>query len=243
MYGAAAADHFERHPELLNDDGLLVLSLGSILIDSGGFRILVDLGWGPSTLDLSTVGDGSRRGLLVGGDLLGNLDRCGLGVDDIDLVVFTHLHADHIGWLLTDGALTFSRARYGMCDAEWQSWLDRSGDGSWGGPDDRQLEALRGRVETFGDGETLAEGVRFVWTPGHTPGHAGVVIESGGRRGIVLGDAMHCTLEMTSDTLALCSDSDPAAAASTRAWIRSEVAAGAVAIGPHFAPHVFFDGV
>jgi glyoxylase-like metal-dependent hydrolase (beta-lactamase superfamily II) len=241
MYGDRAAVLAGR-PELVDEHGLLVLSLGSILIETGSRHILVDLAWGPSRLDLARVGDGSRRGTLVGGDLLASLHRAGVHEDDVDLVVFTHLHADHVGWLLNaDGAVTFPRARYGLSGPEWQHWLSRVGDGSWGGPTGEQMSVLSGIVAMLDDGAPLAPGVTFMWTVGHTPGHGAVVIDAGARRGIVVGDAMHCPLELADDRLALRGDADPVAAARARAWIRDELAAGTVVIGPHFAPDVFVD--
>jgi glyoxylase-like metal-dependent hydrolase (beta-lactamase superfamily II) len=241
VFGGASSSLFGAHPESLDAQGHLVLSLGAILIRTGGVNVLVDLGWGPSELNLATV-DASRSGRIIGGQLLDSLASSGLTVHDIDLVVFSHLHADHVGWLLSSipagTTYTFPRAKYQMAEAEWLHWTSASGSG-WGGPSSEQLDALRPRLSFFADGQTIAPGLTAAITVGHTPGHSSFVVSSGGDRAIVLGDLMHCPLEITHPELQLRSDTDPDAAQRARDDVRRELAAGAIAIGPHFAPSVF----
>ena len=163
MFGPAAQSIFDTHPHLLDAAGDLVLSLGSVLIESSGTRILVDLAWGASTLDLATVPDSHRRGTITGGELLRNLALLGITRSDIDIVVFSHLHADHIGWLTSDSPtgpqLTFERAAYRLAAAEWTYWSERAATGQWGGPTPDQLAILAPLVSPAVDGELLAPGV------------------------------------------------------------------------------------
>jgi glyoxylase-like metal-dependent hydrolase (beta-lactamase superfamily II) len=89
------------------------------------------------------------------------------------------------------------------------------------------------------DGAVLAPGVNVMLTPGHTPGHASFVISSGAERAIVLGDTIHCPLEISHPELALLSDVDPAAGRATRALLQRELDGGAIAVGCHFPDFVF----
>jgi glyoxylase-like metal-dependent hydrolase (beta-lactamase superfamily II) len=240
MFAAATQGLFDAHPEVLDEDGYLVMSLGAVLVERGGTRMLVDLGWGPTTFDLSAAG-GQRRGRIIGGALLASLSERGLEPADIDLVVFSHLHADHIGWLLSDRAdgpqLTFARARYLVTPQELAYWSDPSQQHQWGGPSAEQLAVLLRIAEPLVDGAALLDGVTVMLTAGHTPGHASFAVTSGAERAIVLGDTFHCPLELTHPELALRSDVDAAAGRAARRRLRDELADGAIAVGAHFAEH------
>jgi glyoxylase-like metal-dependent hydrolase (beta-lactamase superfamily II) len=183
MFGPDALELFETSRQLLDRDGFLVMSLGAVLVESAGSTILIDLGWGPSTLDLSALSGGADRGRIVGGGLLVGLARQGLTTDDIDMVVFSHLHADHVGWLMTEGPrghrVTFRRAVHRLASAGWTYWSEQADKGLWGGPSAEQLALLGARLDPFEDGEALAKGVNVSLTPGHTPGHASFVVSSG----------------------------------------------------------------
>jgi glyoxylase-like metal-dependent hydrolase (beta-lactamase superfamily II) len=243
MFDGGTAELFAVNAHLLDGDGYLVMSLGSLLVESRGVRILVDLSWGPSTLDIASATAGTRRGRIVGGGLLDNLARLGVMPEDIDIVVFSHLHADHVGWLTTetpDGpVVTFRRAEHRLAEDEWTYWHGRAKDGTWGGPTPRQLDVLGPHMTTVQDGELLAPGVNVMLTPGHTPGHASLVISSDTQRALVLGDTVHCPLEISNPELALLSDVDPITARATRERIYRELDDGTVAVGGHFPELVF----
>jgi glyoxylase-like metal-dependent hydrolase (beta-lactamase superfamily II) len=243
MFAGGTPDLFDARPHLLDGDGYLVMSLGAVLVETARRRILIDLGWGPSTLDMSKLNAGTRRGRIIGGRLLDGLARQGLTTDDIDVVVFSHLHADHIGWLTTEGGpghrLTFRRAAHRLSEPEWTYWSERAGEERWGGPSAVQLEALLTQLDPLEDGETLAEGLNVLLTPGHTPGHASFVVSSGTERAIVLGDTIHCPLEISHPELALLSDVDPVAGRAVRDRLRTELEAGAIAVGGHFSDLAF----
>jgi len=243
LYDGGTRELFAANRQVLDADGLLVMSLGSLLIESHGTRILVDLGWGPSSQDIPPGPEGEPRGRITGGLLLSNLARLGLGPADIDLVVFSHLHADHVGWLATDTPggprLTFPRAEHRLAEAEWRYWSDPGRGYRWGWPTPAQLELLGTRRSVLEDGAVLAPGVSVRLTPGHTPGHASFVIASGPERAIVLGDTIHCPLEISHPELALRSDVDPVAGRASRALLQRELDDGAIAVGCHFPDHVF----
>jgi glyoxylase-like metal-dependent hydrolase (beta-lactamase superfamily II) len=176
LYEGGTSELFDASPHVLDDNGMLVMSLGSLLIESHGTRILVDLGWGPTTEYIQSRQPGGAQGKITGGHLLGNLARLGLGPEDIDMVVFSHLHADHIGWLATETPsgprLTFPRAEHRLAEAEWAYWSDPARGYRWGWPTPVQLALLGAHMTTLDDRSVLAPGVSVMLTPGHTPGHA-----------------------------------------------------------------------
>jgi glyoxylase-like metal-dependent hydrolase (beta-lactamase superfamily II) len=243
LYDGGTSELFEASPHVLDDDGLLVMSMGSLLIESHGTRILVDLGWGLADTVIPSRAPGGPQGRIAGGQLLGNLARLGLGPGDIDMVVFSHLHADHVGWLVTDTPdgprLTFPRAGHHLAEAEWRYWSDPARGYHWGWPTPVQLDLLGKNRCSLGDGAVLAPGVNVMLTPGHTPGHASFVISSGRERAVVLGDTIHCPIEISHPELALLSDVDPAAGRATRALLHRELDGGTIAVGCHFPDFVF----
>jgi glyoxylase-like metal-dependent hydrolase (beta-lactamase superfamily II) len=203
--GSTPAD-WDTHAHLLDERGRAVMTMGALLAElPGGERVLLDLGFGPRTLVLAELAME-----FWGGRLLASLAAVGLQPHDIDLVVYSHLHADHVGWT-TDrlhGSLTFGRARHVLARAEWDYW----NEGAIGGPDAADLAALQPSVELV-DGELdVAPGIRIVPTPGHTPGHCSFLVESRRERAVVLGDAIHCPLQITHPEWAFSADVNPAAA-------------------------------
>ena len=122
--GAAAV--LTDHPEYLDADGLLLMSLGAILVEVSGMRVLIDLGAGPVQIDLEPLV--GAPGSMIGGKLMGELNKLNIAADDIDAVLLSHLHLDHVGWLTTDTAsgprLTFGLAEHFVAIAEQQFWED-----------------------------------------------------------------------------------------------------------------------
>ena len=187
------------------------LPVNAVLIRGGGTTVLVDTGLGPEPRAFMP-GAGAR--------LPEELARVGASPDEIDLVVHTHLHVDHVGW---DG--TFPNARYVVAAGDWSYFMS-----------EERLEArpyLRDRVEPLRDAgsvvivETeleIASGVRLVPTPGHTPGHASVFIESQGSELVVLGDVVVHELQVADPDLVYVSDQDPDASAATRKRILGRLA-------------------
>jgi glyoxylase-like metal-dependent hydrolase (beta-lactamase superfamily II) len=231
--GSTAAD-WETHSYLLDERGRAVLTMGALLAElPSGERVLIDLGFGPRTLVLTELAME-----FWGGRLPASLADFGLQPDDIDLVVYSHLHADHVGWTADRqrGALTFGRARHVMARAEWDHWQGEP----IGGPDAADLDALRPRVELVDGEAAVAPGLRIVPTPGHTPGHCSFLVESRGERAVVLGDAIHCPLQITHPEWAFSADANPAAAVKAReALLRELDEPNTRVVGPHFPDAVF----
>jgi glyoxylase-like metal-dependent hydrolase (beta-lactamase superfamily II) len=146
---------------------------------------------------------GAGLASFTGGTLLKSLAAEGLSPDDIDTVVFTHLHHDHVGWTSNSApapnagsrppvtALTFGRARHLVASAEWDYW---DGSTEMTGPDPDAVQApLRAVIDYLPGGEEIVPGLRAVPTPGHTPGHTSLLVTapSAERRVLILGDVMN----------------------------------------------------
>ncbi|MCW2140122.1 MBL fold metallo-hydrolase [Actinoplanes cyaneus] len=202
------------HADLLDDTGQAVANVGSFLIRTDAHVILVDLGLGP------------------GGALLDNLAALGTSPADVDLVLLTHLHRDHVGW-----AGAFPRARHLVERREWDFWSACPGGV---GPDpERVLPALAGDLGFL---DELPAGIRAIPTPGHTPGHTSFLITDPGtdERVLVLGDLLHTRAQFDELAWQFRSDDDPARARRQRAGVLTRFRDGrTVLAGGHFAGDAF----
>jgi glyoxylase-like metal-dependent hydrolase (beta-lactamase superfamily II) len=223
---------FSTHQDLLADDGTVHVPVGCFLLRTGDTTVLVDAG-------LGEVDVGWARG----GELPGALEAAGVGPGDIDLVLCSHLHVDHIGWLVQDDAPWFTNAtvRYGTGD--WQQFVADKPEG------DRSrhiMEVLAdaGRLEPLeGDMIGVAPGITARHTPGHTPGHYGIVVSSGDERAVLLGDAVECPLQLEEPDFSALSDVDPALAARTRAALWQELEGTDTLVGAAHFPGLQFGRV
>lgn len=212
------------------DGETLTLPLTSFLIRAGGKSVLVDTGIGPT---LGSLG-GAFRGEV--GLLPGRLAEGGVTPESIDAVVFTHLHADHIGWNVIDRdgevAPMFPNAEYIVSNDEWAFWsATRSRDIA------RCVRTIeeRGQLRAVADGFEPAPGISLLATPGHTPGHAAVLIRADGRGAVITGDAAHHPGEFEDPDLNPPFDSDVAMAKASRKALGDRVEAeGLLVLGGHF---------
>ena len=231
--GSSEADWAE-HAHLLDERGRIVMTMGALLVEfPDGTRALLDTGFGNRTIVLADMGLE-----FWGGRLLKSLTAAGLAADDIDVVAFSHMHIDHVGWTATDAAaLSFAKARHVLAREEWDHWAAQP---DAGGPGAREIDALRPRVELV-DGETsIVPGLRMVPTFGHTPGHCSFLVESGPGRAVVLGDAVHCPLQISHPEWAFSADVNPDQARLTREHLVRELEApNTTVVGPHFPGAVF----
>lgn len=234
------------NPHLLDEGGRVVMSLGALLVRTAGRLVLVDLAWGPSATHLGPSPE-AATGFIEGGGLLANLARLGVSPDEVDAVVFSHLHRDHTGWIVDPAGPdehgrprpTFPNAEHFLSEAEWSYWTTTdAGVGPAPSPD--QLAVLEQRCSFLGDGDAPVPGLEVVATPGHTPGHLSFVLSSGDERAIVLGDAVHCPIELLEPELSFIVDVDPALARRTKEHLARELLEpGTLAAGPHFPDLVF----
>ncbi|MFO7632015.1 MAG: MBL fold metallo-hydrolase [Caldilinea sp.] len=135
------------------------------------------------------------------GRLHQNLRSLGIEPADIDVVILTHAHADHIGGNLTaDGAPAFPRARYVLSQPEWHFWMEACDLSSLQVDEamkmffqkfaERNLTGVMGQLDLIEPDAEVVPGITAIPAPGHTPGHIALAVESQGETFIDLVDTV-----------------------------------------------------
>jgi glyoxylase-like metal-dependent hydrolase (beta-lactamase superfamily II) len=219
-------------PAFLDDDGGTLLSIHSLVVQSDGRTIVVDTCVG----DRAIPGLGVLRGPQ---DFPERLAASGFPVEDVDVVCCTHLHFDHVGWntrLEGDRWVpTFPNARYLFCREEYEHWTAEPGGYALNLPDTVAPVVDAGLVDLVEPDHRLTSEVRLVPTPGHSPGHVSVLIESGGQRALITGDATHHPVQWAEPDWGMTADWDSAMGAATRRRLRDQHAGATLVIGTHYA--------
>ncbi|WP_035656041.1 MBL fold metallo-hydrolase, partial [Bradyrhizobium sp. STM 3809] len=149
------------------------------------------------------------------------LAAAGISVDDIDVVMCTHLHTDHVGWntRLDNGRWvpTFPNARYVFAQAEYDYWVAQNDKAEVPAFADSVLPVVEAqRADIVSDGFVIGDHVRLLPTPGHTPGHVAVAIGKARDEAVFAGDLIHSPLQLAYPELSPKFDVDPKQAAVTR---------------------------
>ncbi|HET9078762.1 MAG TPA: MBL fold metallo-hydrolase [Acidimicrobiales bacterium] len=216
-------DQWAPHAGLLGGDGLLGFAMGGFLVRGTDRTVLVDLGVGPRTL----LG-------IEGGAFMESLRRLGVEAGDVTDVVFTHLHLDHVGWAsYGDGRPVFPSATYRAAGADWEHFLVEHP-----GPEADILRPVAARFEMWDGSGPLVPGIDRIEAPGHTPGSTVIVLSSGTERAMLLGDVVHCPVELVDDEWEAMFDVDPDLARRTRIRLNRELEGSDI---PVSAAH--FDGL
>jgi glyoxylase-like metal-dependent hydrolase (beta-lactamase superfamily II) len=213
----------------LSPEGKLAMNLGSFLLRTNGKTVLVDTGLGVSSRGFQEV---------VWGLLLKDMEAKGISRDDIDMVVITHLHGDHVGWNIEwDGDSyrpTFPNARYWVPKADWDVYTRRGGMFSHMKEQVIPLETL-GLLELIEGEQTLTSELTALPTPGHTPGHTSILIASQGERAVILGDVAHLPAQAQETDWSPRPDVDPEKSSTTRRDLMDRMERdGSLVIGGHF---------
>jgi glyoxylase-like metal-dependent hydrolase (beta-lactamase superfamily II) len=171
---------------------------------------------------------------------LGDLAAAGFPREEVDTVICTHLHFDHVGWntMLVDGEWvpTFPNARYLLCRDEWEHW-GREGASGYAATIDDAVQPVvdAGLADLVASDHRVTDEIRLEPTPGHTPGHVSVRLASGGADAVITGDLMHHPVQVAEPTWQTPFDSDPAAAIATRRAFCARYADRPVTVlGTHF---------
>ena len=203
-------DAWEPHRahHALDGDGKFRVSFGVFALISDDFVVLVDAGIGPSVPEMFGGGEGR---------LIRRLREFGIQPGQITAVLNTHLHPDHVGWNMTDGAPTFSNARYYFSARDYEHWTSEPVlEHAPHIPAQAQpLEDL-GLLELTADGDDIVPEIRALATPGHTPGHQSFLIESDGEKGVITGDVIHSRAQFTNPEWSAGADSDKPQGVGTR---------------------------
>ncbi|GAA2744165.1 MBL fold metallo-hydrolase [Kitasatospora cinereorecta] len=224
-------------PEFADAKAPLLVS-HSFAVEAGGLRILVDTGIGNGKSRANPAWDGLDT------DFDERLTAAGFAPDTVDLVITTHLHTDHVGWntRLHEGRWepAFRRARYLTARAEWDHWasvdLDPArrqmfADSVHPVRDSGQFDA----VDVPEQGIEVADGVRLVPAPGHTPGQLAVELHGSSRSALITGDSIHHPVQLAHPHLTSCVDADPAQAVRTRNRLLTALAdTDTLLLGTHF---------
>ncbi|MDE2517493.1 MAG: MBL fold metallo-hydrolase [Rhodospirillales bacterium] len=205
-------------PAGLDASGKVVLCFQSYVIRTPHHTILVD----------SCIGNDKPRPtrptwhMKTDRTYMDGLAALGLGLDDIDMVLCTHLHPDHVGWntRLQDGRWvpTFPRARYLFSARELAHWQAKNAEAPLAHLVDSVLPIVAaGRSELIGSSDAIGDHLRLLPTPGHTPDHFSVLLGKGkGTDALLTGDAIHSPIQARYPELSMAADADPVLAAQSR---------------------------
>lgn len=233
---ATIREHAWLRPHFAQEPGTISLRVQAFVVEAGGRLVVVD----------PCVGNGRQRESPFWNDqdwpFMDRFRGAGFDPADVDLVVYTHLHADHVGWgthRVDDRWVpTFPGARY-LFVREELDFLRSRRDAE---PDARAIDDDSiapvfdaGLAELVDADADLGLGLQLEPTPGHTPGHASLWVASGGERALVTGDFLHHPVQCSAPDLAFVSDEDPDRAMATRRAMLGRLAEeGTLTFGTHF---------
>jgi glyoxylase-like metal-dependent hydrolase (beta-lactamase superfamily II) len=224
-------------PHFATPDGRMIISFQCFVLRSKGRTAMID----------TCIGNDRKREFDVFCNMqntfLEDLGAAGFPAQQVTDVLCTHLHFDHVGWntRLIDGKWvpTFPQARYLFGRREWQHWKDLRDTGGYHHMDhlvDSIDPILAAGLEEYIDTDfRLTDEVSLISTPGHTPGHVSVLIESRGERAVITGDLMHSPIQIAIPGTEARFDMDKSQAARTRCdFVQRFCDSGTLVIGTHF---------
>ena len=228
-------DEFEwLKPDFVTEEGRMKLSIHALLVESEGLTIIVDTCCG---------NDKQRPGAIpfdnLQTDFMSELEKSGYNSEDVDVVISTHLHVDHVGWNTTfvDGSWvpTFPNAEYLFVKDELAHW---SSEPQHYGPvfEDSVQPILDAGMATIIDVDYEITGeIGLELTAGHTPGHVSVTINSQNESGLITGDMTHHPVQFAKPDLASSADWNQDMSTATRHEAYERWSDGRLIIGTHFA--------
>jgi glyoxylase-like metal-dependent hydrolase (beta-lactamase superfamily II) len=221
--------------KMLSDNFLapdnIVLEQNSPIVNTGDKLVLFDTGVGSSKLFGPTTGRQQK-----------SMMEAGIKPEDIDAVVFSHAHIDHIGGVVDDaGKILFPNAQYYIAQSDFDYWTD---EGKLGSSNKdfvvharKNLLPVRDRLVYYKDGQEFLPGIQAMAAPGHTVGHTMFMITSAGKSFAFLGDLTHHPiLLLEKPRMEFSYDTDPKQAANTRVKMLEMLAANKIPVmSYHFA--------
>jgi glyoxylase-like metal-dependent hydrolase (beta-lactamase superfamily II) len=220
-------------PHYMNADGTLALSIHALVVESMGKTIVVDTCVGERPVPGYDAMSNRKTTFLA------DFAAVGFDVNDVDVVMCTHLHFDHVGWntrLEGDRWVpTFPNARYLFNRTEYE-WWDTGAEGHATTFDTAVRPVMEaGLVELVDETYRITDEVGFELTPGHSPGHMSVRLSSAGEEAVITGDMVHHPVQFLAPHWTMSADGDAALAAQTRIGFRDRYADSPVRVfGTHF---------
>lgn len=233
-------DSWRTHHGIDIATGNLITSIHSWIVRTKHHTILID----------TCLGNDKQRdggfGHKLQIDWLGRLDAKGLRPQDIDFVMCTHLHTDHVGWntRLIDGRWvpTFPNARYIFSRKEYEHWHPEMGASNFYGQGVAFLDSVlpcieAGQAEIVEEGYTLDDQLTLEPAPGHTPGTCVIRAISAGKGGLFVGDCIHSPLQVAYPEVNSLACEIPEQARATRRRLLEDCAEhGHLLLPAHFPP-------
>jgi glyoxylase-like metal-dependent hydrolase (beta-lactamase superfamily II) len=206
-----------RKANAIDAEDVLILCFQSYVVRTPHHTILID----------SCIGNDKQRPARpkwhqkTDDTYMRGLNAAGLKVEDIDFVMCTHLHVDHVGWntRLEGGRWvpTFPKARYIFGKAEYDYWTEQNAKAEVPPFADSVLPVVEARrADMVGHDFAIGDHLRILPTPGHTPGHIAFVMGKAKDDAVFVGDIMHSPIQLQHPELSPRFDVDPAQAAVTR---------------------------
>ncbi|MGA2058225.1 MAG: MBL fold metallo-hydrolase [Bradyrhizobium sp.] len=206
-----------RKSGAIDDNDTLILCFQSYVVRTPHHTILID----------SCIGNDKPRPLRPKWNMktddtyMSGLKAAGLSVNDIDFVMCTHLHVDHVGWnTRMEGGRwvpTFPKARYVFGKAEYDYWAEQHAKTAVPPFGDSVLPVVEAKqADMVGNEFAVGDHVRILPTPGHTPGHVAFTFGKAKDDAVFVGDMMHSPLQLQHPELSPKFDVDPVQAAVTR---------------------------
>ena len=232
-------------PRFATEEGRLKMSIHSLVVETPSQRIVVDTGLGNNKEGRNVPTWNNRKTLF-----LETMAAAGFPPDSIDTVLCTHLHVDHVGWntKLVDGKWvpTFANARYVFGKTEYEHWRDHSHEPDRAAVFNDSVKPIAdaGKADLVASDARLGDEITVIPTPGHSPGHMSILIQSEGEQGLLAGDVAHHPCQMAHLDWSSTADSDPVQSVVARRELFSRFAdTPTLVIGGHFnAGHIQRDG-
>jgi len=212
-------------------------SVNAFLVNTGSKLVLVD------------TGAGNLFGPTLG-KLLDNIRAAGYTPEQVDDIVITHLHPDHIGGALAQGTMAFPKATIHVDKRDADFWLSKARMDAAPSESKAYYQGAKasldpymaaGKYKTFETDGEIVPGVRSVATHGHTEGHTAYVVESKGQKLVLIGDLIHVgAVQFEHPEVTIKFDTDQRRAAKARAEVFAEAAKEGAWVG---ASHLPFPGL
>jgi glyoxylase-like metal-dependent hydrolase (beta-lactamase superfamily II) len=231
-------------PDRITDDGKVIMSFHSFVLKTGRYTIMIDTccGVGKERPGREQFADKNKS------DFLGGLAGHGVKPEEVTHVMCTHLHWDHVGWntRLVNGQWvpTFPNAKYIISKREYDYW-----DGVYqkekGSKTNLNVIAFEdsmlpvkdaGKIVLVDDTHEIDKGLVLEPCHGHSPGHVVLNVDSGGQKGVFIGDVIHHPMQVLFPQLSCRADFDmDASRVSRTALIEKHAESGAIILPQHFA--------